>query len=109
MRCILVVVTTFPESLLPAMRVPEQLAWSPTDSWLAELVGCRSKTRPAFPIPLQIRACCICTTKYLECRDSQLGSEPHRLLAEIEHEYLWITVRDDLQLAVGIQVGQGQR
>jgi hypothetical protein len=72
MRSILVVVTTFPASLLPAMHVPEQLAWSLTDRCLAEPVGRRSKTRPAFPIPLQIRACCICTTKYLECRDSQL-------------------------------------
>jgi hypothetical protein len=73
MRCILVVATTFAESLPPAMRVPEQLAWSPTDGCLAELVG-RSKMRPAFPISLQIRACCIRTTKCLECRDSQLWS-----------------------------------
>ena len=75
MRCISVVATTFPESLLPAIRVPGQLAWSPTDACLAELVGRRSNTRPAFPIPLQIRACCICTTKCLECRDSQLGQD----------------------------------
>jgi hypothetical protein len=55
------------------MRVPEQLACSPTDGCLAELFGRRAKMRPDFPITLQIRACCICTTKCLECRDSQLG------------------------------------
>ena len=71
MRCIWAVATMFPESLLPAMLVRGELAWSPTDSCLAELVGRRAKTRPAFPIPLQIRACCRCTTKCLECRDSQ--------------------------------------
>jgi hypothetical protein len=34
--------------------------------------------RPVFPISLQIRACCSCTTKCLECRDSQLRKD-HRL------------------------------
>ena len=66
-------VTMFPESLLPAMRVPKQLAWSPTESCLAHLVGRRSTTLPVCPISRQIRACCICTTKCLECRDSQPG------------------------------------
>ena len=63
----------FPESLLPAMRVLEQLAWSPTDACLSELVGRRSTPRPAFPIHRQFRACCKCATKCLECRESQLG------------------------------------
>jgi hypothetical protein len=53
--------TTSLETLLPAMHVPEQLAGSPTDSCLAEPVGRRSTTCPAFPIPLQFRACCRCT------------------------------------------------
>lgn len=69
-------VTKFPPNLPPAMRVPEQLAWSPTETCLAQLVGRRSNTRPAFPIPLQFRACCRCVRECLECRDSQLGWVP---------------------------------
>jgi hypothetical protein len=38
-----------------------------------EFVGPRSKTCLARLIRLQIRASCICTTKCLECRDSQLA------------------------------------
>jgi hypothetical protein len=39
MRCTSVVATMFLASLLPVMRVPEQLAWSPTESCLAK--ACR--------------------------------------------------------------------
>ena len=42
MRCIWVVATTFPASLPPATRAPEQLAWNPTGACLAEPVGRQS-------------------------------------------------------------------
>ena len=47
--------------------------------------------------------------RLLEGRGYTQDKKQPGLMTEIEHEYLWIAVRDDLQFAVGIQVGQGQR
>jgi hypothetical protein len=71
-------------------KAPIDSLTHPTDAGLAELVGPRSKTRPARRIPLQIRACCICTTKCLECRDSQLGAGPQDATLALR----WCRLRD---------------